>query len=98
MPDLADVLVDLVTGQLAAFTRLGPLRHLDLDFVRIDEVFARHAEPTRGDLLDRAAAEIAVGIGLEADRVLAPFAGVALSAHPVHRNRDRLVRFSRNRS
>ena len=35
-----DVLIDLVSRQLAAFTRLGALRHLDLQFLGIDQVVA----------------------------------------------------------
>ena len=30
MPDTCDLIADLVAGQLAAFARLGALRHLDL--------------------------------------------------------------------
>ena len=44
-------------------------------------------------LLDRAAAQIAVGIGLEARFVFAAFAGVRLAADAVHGDGQRLVRF-----
>ena len=33
--------VNLESGQLAALTGLGPLRHLNLYFVGIDQVFGR---------------------------------------------------------
>ena len=46
-------LADLDAHQLAAFTGLGSLRHLDLDLVAGDEVFGRHAEASRCDLLGR---------------------------------------------
>ena len=54
VPRLRDRRVDLGAGQLAALAGLRALRHLDLQFRRVDEVFARHAEAARGDLLDRA--------------------------------------------
>ena len=55
VPGRGDPRVDLVAGQLAALAGLGPLGHLDLDVVGVDQVLARHAEAARGDLLDRAA-------------------------------------------
>ena len=51
-----DFLVDLVTGQLAAFAGLGALGHLDLQLVGVDQVFAGDAEAAAGHLLDGAAA------------------------------------------
>ena len=48
----ADVLGHLVTRQLAAFTRLGALRHLDLDLVGIDQILGGHAKAAGSDLLD----------------------------------------------
>src|SRR6185503_6949418 len=44
------------------------------------------------DLLDRAAAEVAVGIARVARGVLAALAGVRLAADPVHGDGQRLVR------
>ena len=41
-----DVGVDLVTGQLAALAGLGPLGHLDLDVVSVDQILRRHPEAT----------------------------------------------------
>ena len=55
MADFADVFIDLVAGQLAAFAGLGALGHLDLQFIGVDEIFGGDAEPRRGDLLDGAA-------------------------------------------
>src|SRR5438045_2819917 len=91
--DLADVFVHLVAGQLAALAGLGALGHLDLEFVGIDQVLGGNAEAPAGDLLNRAAAEAAVGIGLEAIGVLATLPGIALAADAVHRDRQVLVRF-----
>ena len=63
VPHARDPRVDLVAGELAALAGLGALRHLDLQIVGVDQVLAGHAEPRRGNLLDRAAARVAVGIG-----------------------------------
>jgi len=81
--DLADVVIDLVAGELPALAGLGALGHLDLQFVGIDQVFGGDAEAGAGDLLDGAAAEVAVGVGLEAVGVLAALAGIALPADAV---------------
>ncbi|MNY54649.1 hypothetical protein D3C86_1905440 [compost metagenome] len=69
------------------------MRHLDLNLVSIDEIVARDAEAAGRHLLDGTAAKIAVRIRCEAIRMLAAFAGIALAADAVHRNRDRFVRF-----
>ena len=55
-----DVLRDLVPRQLAAFARLRALRHLDLQLVRIDQVFGGDAEARGRDLLDLRAQRIAL--------------------------------------
>ena len=74
-------------GQLAPFARLRTLRHLDLQIIRIDQVFAGHPKATGGDLLNRRAAQIAIRIALEAARIFAAFAGVGAAANSIHRNR-----------
>ena len=89
--DRADVLVDLVAGQLAALAGLGALGHLDLQLVGVDQVVDRHAEAARGHLLDRRAAQVAVGVALEAARVLAALARVRAPAEAVHGDREVLV-------
>ena len=96
--DAGDFLIDFVAGQLAPLAGLGPLGHLDLQLLGADQVFAGHAEAAAGHLLDGATAAVAVGVGLEADRVFAPFARVALAADAVHGDRQRLVRFARDRA
>src|SRR6185437_4060490 len=95
MTDRADVSVDLVPWQLAALTRLGALGHLDLQLIRVDEVVDRHAEASRGDLLDRRAAAVAVGVGLEASRILPTLARVGAPTETVHGDRERLVGLAR---
>src|SRR5579864_1921285 len=93
-----DDVVDLVAGKLAAFAGLGALGHLDLEFIGVDEVIRGDAETCGGNLLDRAAARIAVGIGLEALFVFSALAGIGFAANAVHRNGESLVRFFTNRS
>ncbi len=95
---LGDHGVDLVAGQLPAFAGLRALRHLDLHHVGIDEIFRRHAEAARSDLLDRRAHRVAVGQRLEAVGLLAAFAGVRLAADAVHRDRQGRVGLARDRA
>ena len=64
----------------------------------VDEIFGGHAEARRGDLLDGAAAKVAVGVALEAVGVFAAFAGVALAADAVHGDGQVLVRFLADRA
>ena len=64
MPQARDDIVHFVTGELAALARLRALRHLDLQFFRIDQIVRGHAKAGGSDLLDRAAAPVAVGIFL----------------------------------
>jgi hypothetical protein len=90
--------VELVAGQLAAFARLGALRHLDLQVVGIDQVFGRDAEAARRHLLDGRAHGIAVGQGLEAVGLLAALAGVRLAADPVHGDGERGVGLAADRA
>ena len=98
MAGCADGLVNLVAGQLAAFTGLGALGHLDLHVVGIDEVFGGHAKAARCDLLDRGTHRIPVFQRLEPLGVFAAFAGVRLAADPVHGQRQRGVRLPRDRA
>jgi hypothetical protein len=82
-----------VAGQLTAFAGLCALGHLDLELVGVDQVVGGDAEAATGDLLDGAAAQIAVGVGLEALFVFAAFAGVRHAADAVHGDGEGLVRF-----
>ena len=95
---LGDHRVDLVAGQLSALAGLCALRHLDLHHVRVDEIFRRHPEAARGDLLDGAAHRVAVGHTLVAIGFLAALAGIGLAADPVHRDGERGVRLARDRA
>ena len=91
VPNLRDPRIHLVPGQLSALARLRALRHLDLQVVSIDEVLARHAESSRRDLLDGAAAPVAIRIAPVAGGILAAFAGVRL-ARPGGSSRSRVSR------
>ncbi len=97
-PDLRNPGIHLVTRQLAAFSGLGALRHFDLEIVGADEVLAGDAKARRRDLFDGAAARIAVRIRRIARRIFAAFTGVRLSAEPVHRDGERLVRLLADRA
>ncbi len=88
VPGPGDPRVDLVAGQLAALAGLGALRHLDLDVVGVDQVFAGDPEAAGGDLLDGGAARRVV----QALGVLAALTGVGLAAQPVHGDGEGLVR------
>ena len=85
---LGDDLVHLVAGQLSAFAGLCALRHLDLQFVGVDQVIGGDAEAAAGHLLDGGAPRVAVGVGLEALFVFAALAGVGHAAQPVHGDRQ----------
>ena len=93
---LGDPRVDLGARQLAALAGLGALGHLDLDLAGVDEVLAGDAEAAAGDLLDGAAARVAVGQRLVARRVLAALAGVGLAAQAVHGDGEGLVGLARD--
>lgn len=56
VPRLRNPGPDLVARELAALARLGSLRHLDLDVVRVGEVFSRDTESPGRDLFDRRSA------------------------------------------
>ena len=49
---LGDFRENFLAGQFAAFAGFRALRHLDLQFARVDEVMARDAETAGRDLLD----------------------------------------------
>ncbi len=95
---LGDDGIDLVPWQLAAFARFCPLRHLDLHYVGVDEIFGGGAEPPGGHLLDRRAHRIAVGERFVAVGLLAAFSGIRFAADPVHRDRERRVGLARDRA
>ena len=54
----------LVTGQVAAFARLGTLRHFYLQFIRCHQVKRGDAEAAGCDLLCAAIAFVAVAFGV----------------------------------
>ena len=97
VPGLRDPRVDLVARQLPALARLRTLGHLDLDVVGIDEVLARHPEASGRNLLDGRALRITVRHRDEALGILATLPRVRLRSEPVHRDRQRLVRFRGDR-
>ena len=88
MADLRHEIVDLVSGELTAFTGLCALRHLDLDIFRIPEIADRNTETAARHLFDRT-----VEFGPEPFGIFAAFAAVAHRAAAVHRLRDRGMGF-----
>ena len=98
MAQARDDFIDFVPGQLAAFAGFRALRHLDLQFVGVDQIVGGHAEACRRYLLDRAAPQIAIGIALEALFVFPALAGIGLAADAVHGDGQRLVRFFADRA
>ena len=73
--------INLAAGKLAALAGLCALRHLDLDLLGGNQIFAGNAEPGGSDLLDGG-----IPFGAVAFLVLAALAGVGLAAQTVHGN------------
>ena len=96
--DAGDVLVHLATGQLAPFARLGALADLNLQLVGVGQIVDCHAETSRSDLLNGRTSRVTIFVRRPPLGVLAPFAGVALSAEAVHGNGERLVRLGADRA
>ena len=69
-----DQAVDLDAGKLAALAGLCALRHLNLNFLAVVQIFRGHAETARGNLLDRAGRVVAILAKPEARRVFAALA------------------------
>src|SRR5688572_33481395 len=85
--------INFAARKLTAFARLRALGHLDLEFARVDEIFARHTKAARGHLLDGAVPRVTVRILHVTRWIFAAFAGVALAAKTIHGNGERFVRF-----
>ena len=92
-PGSGHVLRDLPSGQMTALAGLGPLCHLDLDFLRGKKVFPRNPEPAGSHLLDG-------GIQLcsEALRQFAALTAVGPSAQMIHGCRQAFMRFPGDRA
>ena len=84
MTDLRDDFIDLVSGQLSAFSGFGSLRDFDLQFLRVRQIFRSHAETAAGHLLDGAAAADFAGTLHIARGILSAFPGIAFPADLVH--------------
>src|SRR5439155_12509416 len=83
---LRDPGIHFPARQFATFTRLGALRHLDLEFLGFDEVLAGDAEASGSDLFDGGILRVSlfVGPGI-ALGIFAAFSGVVLSSLAVYR-------------
>src|SRR5262245_36716999 len=98
VPHLGDNGIDLMARELASLAGLGPLRHLDLHHVGIDQIFRGHAEAARRHLLDLRAHRVAVRQRLEPVGFLAAFAGVRFAADAVHGDGKRGMRLAADRA
>src|SRR5262245_35739807 len=92
MADFGDELVYLVTWQLATFSGLRSLRHLDLQIVGVHQVLGRNTETGRGYLLDGAASPVTILVALISAWILTTFSSVALATDPIHGDGQILVR------
>ena len=95
--DAGDICVDFPAGEFPSFSWLCALRDLDLKFIGVGEVVDGHSEATAGDLLDCRPFGVPVGQGFESLGILATFSCVALATHSIHGDRERFVRFGRDR-
>ena len=86
MPDFSDVLADLISRQLATFTRFCTLRNLYLHFIGVRKIKAIHTKPPGCDLLYFASAGVSIFIRRIAHHIFTSFTSIAFSAQPVHSN------------
>ena len=91
VPGLCDDGVDLEPWKLASLTGFRALGDLDLDLLRVDQVFRRDAEASGSDLLGLAGQRNALDIRVIAFVVLTALARIGTRAQPVHRQGNRLV-------
>ena len=83
---------------MSTLAGLGALRHLDLQFVGVDQIIGGYTETAAGNLLHRAAAQIAVRVALEAVLILAAFPSVRHASDAIHGNCQSLVSFLADRT
>ena len=88
MPCLRDPGIYLAPRQMAAFTGLCPLRHLDLNFLCTDQVTAGHAETPGSHLLDSGTLIFAAPAGSKPLFLLTAFTGIGFSVQMIHRHRQ----------
>ena len=98
VPQSRNDFVDFVAGKLAALPRLGALRHLDLQLVRVHQIICGYAETRRSHLLNRAAPQIPVCIRREALFVFSAFASVRLASDAVHGEGEGFMRLFADRT
>ena len=96
MPRFGYPRINLAAGQLSAFSRLGSLRHLDLNLFGADQIFAGNAEPSGGHLFNCGAFIQTVRSYGQTLRAFASLSAVRLAAQTVHGNGKRLMRFPGN--
>ena len=92
MSGLCNDFINFESRQLSTFTRFRTLRHLDLDFLRIDEIFGSDSKSSRCHLLGFAVEADAIKSGMETLCILPTFSCVASRTELVHGKTDGLVR------
>jgi hypothetical protein len=102
MPQTRDQLSHFVAGKLAAFSGLGALRNLDLQFLGVRQVLGGNAEAARSHLLDLVVARQKIGrsvrLGAVRIGIFAAFAGIGAAAQLVHGKGDGFVRLGTERA
>ena len=93
VPQTRDVDGNLAGRQLTAFTRLGALRDLNLEFVGVDQIFRGYAESCRRNLFDPVVGLTVVAI---CGRVFAALSGIAASRQSIHGHGKRAMGLGRN--
>jgi len=95
---LCNVGIDFPASQLATFSRLCTLCHLDLDLLGVCEVLCRHTEAAGSHLLDGRAGRTTVLHNFKALRIFTALSSVRLAAQPVHCNGQRGMCLHGNRA
>ena len=95
MANPRNVLGHFLCGQLAAFARLRALRHLDFQFLRMDQIIRGNAESPRSYLLDLVRRLRLFFVQL---RIFPAFAGIAPATDTIHRDGERFMRFLADRT
>ena len=74
-----NILVHLVTGQLAAFSGLGALSYFNLQYFSINQIMRGYTETARGNLLD-----FGYFNGIVTGRVFTALTGIGTGTQAVH--------------
>ena len=76
--------INLLTGQVTAFTGLCALCHFDLQFIGGIQILRGHAETSRSDLFNSGTAVIVSVFALQTFQTFTAFTGIGLAAYFIH--------------